>query len=125
MWVRMPTAQADERGFAVIRRIRAAMGRDRLPLPAFKQALRRQFFMLLIDEAKAIETLPALLPEDPAQRARALAMLREVVGATGDVPEAVAARMARIEQIFVGSDKPAHDHDGKVRRLRPKEQGAA
>ena len=51
LWVRLPTNQADERSFAVIRRVRTAIGRDKLPLADFKRVMRNQFFMLLIDES--------------------------------------------------------------------------
>jgi hypothetical protein len=125
LWVRLPTADADERSFAVIRRMRAALGRDRLPLDQFKRTIRRQFFMLLIDEARAIETLPSLLPADPAVRAEALAALRAVVEATGAMPEEVARRLAEVERIFAGEAGGAAAGGGRVRRLRPGGAGAA
>ncbi|WP_456305757.1 hypothetical protein, partial [Falsiroseomonas oryziterrae] len=106
IWVRLPTANADERAFAIIRRIRTAVGREKLPLAEFKRIVRHQFFMLLIDEARAIETLPAMLPDDPAVRAEALAVLRSIVEATGDLPPEVARRMGELERIF-GSQPPA------------------
>lgn len=119
LWVRLPTASADERAFAIIRRIRAAMGRDRLPLAAFKRLIRQQFFMLLIDEEAAIAALPSLLPEDAETRGKALAMLRDVIEAAGEMPPEVVRRMAEIERVFAGPEAPG----AKVRRLRPK--GAA
>jgi hypothetical protein len=102
VWVRLPAANADERSFAIIRRVRAALGRDVLPLAEFKRIVRQQFFMLLLDERRAIETLPTLLPEDPAVREKASAILREVVTATGEVSEEVARRLEAVERTFVG-----------------------
>jgi hypothetical protein len=116
--VRLPAANADERSFTIIRRVRAAMGREALSLAAFKRAIRQQFFMLLIDEARAIETLPALLPADQPVRDRALAMLREVVTATGDMPEEVARRLAAVERIFGGAEPAAGASNLAARRLR-------
>jgi hypothetical protein len=118
LWVRLPTANADERSFAIIRRIRAAVGREALPLAAFKRVIRQQFFMLLIDEARAIETLPALLPDDGAIRAEMLAVLRSVVEAAGELPEEVARRMAVVERIFVG-DPVVDSPKVAARRIRP------
>lgn len=118
LWVRMPTAQADERSFAVIRRIRAAIGHQKLPLAEFKTIIRHQFFMLLLDEAEAIATLPALLPDDPAIRREAFGILRSVVEATGEMPADMAERLAKVEEIFAGAE-PAQDSGGKARRLRP------
>ncbi|MBR0653033.1 DUF3141 domain-containing protein [Roseomonas terrae] len=102
LWIRMPTAQVDERSFVVIRHIRARLGRASLPLPAFKRVIRRQFFMLLLDEARAIETLPALLPDDHRQRAEGFAVLRSVLDATGEMSAAVAERAAVVERLFLG-----------------------
>lgn len=123
LWIRMPTGNADERSFTVIRRVRAAVGPEALPLAEFKRVFRYQFLMLLIDEARAIETLPALLPEDPAQRGRALDILREVVGATGEIQEEVARRLAVVERIFDG--EPSADAPNVAsRRIRPTARSA-
>jgi hypothetical protein len=102
LWVRLPTAQADERSFGVIRRLRQHYGAQMLPLPEFKRIIRQQFFMLLIDEARAIETLPALLPAAMEPRREAFDKLHSVVVSTGALPEEVAARLASIERIFIG-----------------------
>jgi hypothetical protein len=123
LWVRLPTANADERSFAIIRRIRAAMGREKLPLAEFKRIIRQQFFMLLIDESQAIESLPALLPDAPESRTEALAVLRSVVEGTGEMPDEVARRMAVVEQIFSSETKAPEAGAGKVQRLRPKGSG--
>ncbi|MGG5818224.1 DUF3141 domain-containing protein [Falsiroseomonas sp. HW251] len=122
-WVRLSTGRADERSFAVIRRIREAYGRQTLPLPEFKRIVREQFFMLLVDEAEALATLPQLLPADPEKRAEAFALIRSVVDATGDIPPQEAERLATIERIFLGEPDPAAG--GKVRRLRPAGSTAA
>ncbi len=118
IWVRLPVGTADERSFAVIRRLRETVGRDRLPLEEFKRIVRQQFFMLLIDDVRAVETLPELLPEDPALRAEALKALRAVVEATGALPEEAAWRMSEMERVFTGEPPPADSTGGQVRRLR-------
>jgi hypothetical protein len=124
VWVRLPTRRADERSFATIRRIREAHGRETLPLPEFKRIVRQQFFMLLVDEAQALATLPRLLPADPAKRAEGFALIRSVVEASGEVPEAEAERLAVVERIFLGAPEPA-GAGGKVRRLRAPGSAAA
>jgi hypothetical protein len=124
VWVRLPTGRADERSFAIIRRIREAYGPETLPLPTFKQIIRQQFFMLLVDEAQALATLPQLLPPDSAKRAEGFALIRSVVEATGDVPEVEAERLAVVERIFIGEPDPA-GAGGKVRRLRTSGSAAA
>ena len=107
LWVRLPLALADERSFGVIRRLRREYGVQSLPLPEFKRIVRHQFFMLLIDEARAIETLPALLPDNAEQRAGAFAMLQAVVNSAGAPPEEVRARLLAMEQVFMVEEAPA------------------
>src|SRR5262249_14888669 len=48
LYVGMPSASVDERGFAVIRKLRQDHEHRQLPLPAFKQLVRDQFFTLLL-----------------------------------------------------------------------------
>lgn len=62
LYIGLKDAFADERGFAVIRRLRKEHGG--LPLAEFKQKLREQFFMLLLDEERAVRVIPAMLPEE-------------------------------------------------------------
>ena len=82
LYIGLADAFADERGFAVIRRLRAER-EDSLPLAEFKQKLREQFFMLLLDEERAVCALPAMLPEDREQREQVFAMVQEIALAAG------------------------------------------
>ena len=36
-----------------------------MTLAAFKKVVREQFFMLLLDERRAVEAIPAMLDRDP------------------------------------------------------------
>jgi hypothetical protein len=125
VWVRLSAGRADERSFNTVRRLREAYGPKTLPLTEFKRIIREQFFMLLVDEAQALATVPQLLPADPAQRAEGFALIRSVVEATGDIPKAEAERLAVVERIFLGEPDPAAGSSGKVRRLRPPGSAAA
>ncbi|ASY57018.1 DUF3141 domain-containing protein [Sinorhizobium sp. CCBAU 05631] len=97
---------ADERGFEAIRRLRRAHPTaSQLTLPQFKALLRKQYFILLIDEEAALAAIPKLLPEDLDERRSAFDVLREVLEASGAIAGAAAERMERVERLFgLGSE---------------------
>ncbi|APG91584.1 DUF3141 domain-containing protein [Sinorhizobium americanum] len=97
---------ADERGFEAIRRLRRAHPTaSQLTLPQFKALLRKQYFILLIDEEAALAAIPRLLPEDLDERRSAFKVLREVLEASGAIAGAAAERMQRVETLFgLGSE---------------------
>jgi pimeloyl-ACP methyl ester carboxylesterase len=92
---------ADERGFAVLKELQAAQapGRAR-SLAELKQALREQYLLLRIDEKRAIEALPKLLPNDVEERATTLGVIRRMVLAKGNLNAEGSKRLARIEKLF-------------------------
>ena len=101
----------DERAFEVLRQMRAEQGG--LTLAEFKQALREQFFALLLDRDGALAAIPKMLPADAAVRAEALAKIHQVVSAVGKPTGERAERLARIEKLFqVG--EPAQPGVGKA-----------
>jgi hypothetical protein len=101
IYVGMPRAAIDERGFETVRRIRlAGEGVPHLTLAAFKALVREQYFMLLIDPDAALAAIPDLLPPDDETRRKAFAIVRQVIGARGEITGEVAERLARIAQLF-------------------------
>ncbi len=115
---------ADERCFAVLRQIRAEHGGS-MGLEAFKQALRDQLAILLIDEERALSALPEMVRKESARIDDALDALRRVVTARGPLDEHRAERLARIEAIFKskGAKVPARSEAAesppKPGRARP------
>jgi pimeloyl-ACP methyl ester carboxylesterase len=122
LYVRMARGAADERGFAAIRRLRAAReDKRRLTLAEFKVLLREQFFMLLIDEEATLAAIPDLLPSDTASRRKAFAALREVLSASGPIDGETAERLQRIAALFgvgTGQLTAAPDASGKSERAK-------
>jgi hypothetical protein len=97
----------DERSAHVIEALRAARPKEkRLTLPQFREVVRDQAQLLRMDEARAMETLPGLLPDDPAIRAQAFAALRAVVLAQGGLSAEGQARLDRLAAVF-GAAPPA------------------
>ena len=95
IYVRLPELAADERGFAVLQKVREEHAAD-LSLAAFKRLVRDQFLMLKLDEARAVATLPQLLEGHAEVAAQALPLLESVVTAPGPLGAEAAARLARI-----------------------------
>ncbi|MEY9787150.1 hypothetical protein ABIE77_001708 [Sinorhizobium fredii] len=62
--------------------------------------MRRQFFILLIDEEAALAAIPKLLPEDVNERRAAFDALQEVLQASGAITGAAAERLERVGRLF-------------------------
>jgi hypothetical protein len=91
----------DERAATVLEAIRNArpagqpVRRDR-----FRELVRKQSAILRLDEARAIEALPHLLPDDRVACAKALGAIRSVVLAQGKLSAEGAARLERLAGLF-------------------------
>src|SRR5262249_57898543 len=107
LYVGMARGSVDERALAAIRRLRAVHDdKPRLTLADFKDLIREQFFMLLIDEEAALAAIPQLLPADRELRRKAFATLSQVVSARGEVTGEAAERLERVAGLF-GVEAPA------------------
>jgi pimeloyl-ACP methyl ester carboxylesterase len=99
IYVGMPEKGADEREFEMLRRIRAEHGAEK-SLAEFKQDLREQYYMLRIDESRAIELIPKLLQGHEDQGPQLLEYIRQVVYADGSLSEEGQRRLAQVERFF-------------------------
>lgn len=78
-----PTAlRRSERGFTMLQRIRRKDD-SALELARFKEVVRDQFFMLLLDEKGAVAAIPALLEGHEKEAPRWLEDVRKVATASG------------------------------------------
>ena len=92
---------ADERGFNTFAAIRKARKpEERLPLPELKRILREQLSLLAFDEARALATLPALLPKSLEKRREALDLVHRMISARGTPSDEALRRLRRIESLF-------------------------
>ena len=65
IFIRLPEGKMDERGFAAIKEIGASLpAAKRVGFARFKEIVRNQYLMLLLDEERAMAALPKLLYED-------------------------------------------------------------
>jgi hypothetical protein len=97
LYVLWPNRAADERRFEIVDRLRED---DEQSLQDFKEMLREQFLMLLIDEDRAIETLPDLMTGQAKERDEVLAMIRLIAGTGGALSPDSEDRLARIEKLL-------------------------
>ena len=111
IWVAIPRAAFDERGFEAIRRLRAAHA-EVVSLAEFKATVRDEFFMLLVDEKAAIDSLPALLPQDGDICRKAFGLLREILSLSDAITSEIADRLRQAATWF-GID-PARALDDKI-----------
>lgn len=110
LYIRMPEGTVDARGFNVLQQMRDEVGKG-LSLAEFKEALREQFLMLLLDERSAVAAIPEMLAKDrnSAQRMSGiLGKLLDVVGIHSPLGE---VRRGEIEALF---EAAARDVGGRT-----------
>ena len=95
------TKVVDERPFRLIEHfIREAPEKIRPTFEQLKQAFKRQLFILLLNEEKAINALPKLLPEMDL-RLRALELVRRIATASaGKLNDSQEKRFRQMEKIL-------------------------
>jgi pimeloyl-ACP methyl ester carboxylesterase len=97
--VRMAEGASDERGFEMLQRIRKERGSD-ISLAQFKQIVREQFFMLLLDEKGAVAAIPALLKGHEKEAPQWLEYIQKVATAPGPLGKTGQKRMASMAKLF-------------------------
>jgi pimeloyl-ACP methyl ester carboxylesterase len=98
MYIRLADGDVDERGLALLRRIRDERGGG-LTLAEFKQLVRDQFFMLLLDEERALGAIPSMIAKDREGAAQFARDLQQMIAVVGPKTRAAKARLAEIEPI--------------------------
>lgn len=120
IYVGMNRSAVDERGFELARRIRAAHGD--MPVAEFKELVRDQFNILLIDEKAALEAIPSMLPPDLESREKAYELIHQVLRARGELSAEDHDRMKEVARLF-GLDGGAAK--GHLREVGKKPQAKA
>jgi hypothetical protein len=117
IYVRLPEAKADERGFEMIRRIRAEH-HENSPLSEFKEAFREQFFMLLLNDRQAVAAIPNLLEGHQNQGPKLFDMIKKIATAGDPLGKEAEKRLKEIEELFLpkktGTPKKA---DAKIQAV--------
>jgi pimeloyl-ACP methyl ester carboxylesterase len=91
----------DERAAAMLETLRNARPADsRLTRERFREIIRDQSLTLCLDENRAIEAIPKLLPHDPEACTQMMVAIRRVAAAQGKASEESARRLARVAALF-------------------------
>jgi len=97
---------ADERPFNLLRHMIEEAKPENVPsFAALKAAIKRQAFVLALDEERAIAALPKLAP-DPQLRRRGFEAARTVIRARGELTPLQVERLRRVAGLL-GIDQPA------------------
>jgi hypothetical protein len=113
IYVRRSDGAADERGFAMLRKLRAAQPPERRrTMGELKTLVKEQSLLLRLDEERAIEAIPRLLPESADQRRAAIDAVHSVVDAPGALSPAGRRRLARVEALFDGRGRAGQAEAG-------------
>ena len=104
LYIRMPEGVVDERGFNLLRRMREEAGKG-LTLADFKKLVREQFLMLLLDERRAVEAIPAMLAKDPDLASRMASNLRRMIDGSGCAARWQRPAWPRSKRLFEASSQ--------------------
>jgi pimeloyl-ACP methyl ester carboxylesterase len=120
IYVGMNRASVDERGFELARRIREAHGD--MPVAEFKELVRDQFNILLIDQKAALDAIPTMLPTDLESREKAYQLIQQLMLARGELSSDDGDRMKEIARLFGLDGGAAKSH---LREIGKKPQAKA
>jgi pimeloyl-ACP methyl ester carboxylesterase len=101
IYIRRPDGGADERGFRMLRMIRdTRKANKRLTLSQFKELVKEQYQLVLLDEERAVKALPKLFHAGETESDAALDALRALITARGDLAKEETNRVARVEKLL-------------------------
>jgi len=112
VYVRLAEGSVDERAYNMFNAIRTSRPpEERLSLAQLKQLLREQFLLLTLDEQRAVEAIPKLLPRNGERRRAALEDVQRMILARGMLSDEGQRRLQKVESLFeVMPEKPLSGH---------------
>jgi hypothetical protein len=124
LYVGLPDGGADERGFAVVQKMREEHGAG-LSLAEFKTLVREQFLTLLLEPERAVQAIPAMVARNGAAGKNILPAIRRVIAARGPLGLEGRERLERIEMLLTEAALPAEPKKVPVMEKSPVEQRPA
>jgi len=100
LYARKEDKIVDERPYNLVRELIGALAPERRPTPAaLKAAIKRQAFILALDEPRAVAGLPALVPQ-MQQRRDAMQALRQITSVRGKASAYQEERLGQLSTLF-------------------------
>ena len=117
IYVQRPERRIDGRGFTILREINSERPpAKRISLTIFKEILKQQYLIMMLDEERAVAAIPKLLPADGAERGAMMSAIRRILAARGGVSDEGKRRLARVEMLF---GEITQDSVGSNKQLQP------
>jgi pimeloyl-ACP methyl ester carboxylesterase len=104
VYVRLAEGAVDERGFAMIRRIREERESE-LTLSEFKASVREQFLMVLLDERRALAAIPQMLKGHQDEGPELFAIVERIATAAGALSDKGQQRLKGLAKLFIPTKK--------------------
>jgi pimeloyl-ACP methyl ester carboxylesterase len=120
LYVGSARGMVDERSLEALRNVRRKDTSTRLTLTEFKMLVREQFFMLLLDQERALAAIPRLLPDHASERHAAFRAIREVLSASAAISGEVAKRLKRVAELFGVDANEVSNNASNVAPFDPK-----
>ncbi len=105
VYISMGQRSIDARSFEVLRRI--LKQHPEITLTRYKEIVRQQWAMLVIDQKEALKALPRLLPADSNERRKLFDAMRAVMTAAGELDGEAKRRFDSIKALFDMKAAPA------------------
>ncbi|MGE3710219.1 MAG: DUF3141 domain-containing protein [Hyphomicrobiaceae bacterium] len=116
IYVRMADGAVDERSLALLRQMRDEAGQG-LSLAEFKQLVREQYFMLLLDERRAVAAIPRMISRDTELAPRMRHKFKRIIEVLGVKTEMGKARLREVETAL--DTLPCETSDEALLELQP------
>ncbi len=101
IYVQQPERKLDGRGFTMLREINSELPPERqMSLTAFKEKLKEQYLIMMLDEERAVAAIPKLLPADGAERRALMGAIHRILAVRGSPSDEAERRQVRVEALF-------------------------
>ncbi len=98
IYIQQPERKLDGRGFTILKEINSEL--PPVSLTVFKEKLKEQYLIMMLDEGRAVAAIPKLLPPDGAERGVIMGVIRRILAARGSPDEEAKRRQARVDELF-------------------------